>query len=229
MSFTFKELIDFVAEIIQDPSFTDEDIGKYLNRGVGRVCSGILLPGTHAISPPLPDLFTTDTIETVPDAGVANLPDDYDRGLTMVLDDDSNVIPIARSMRVFMQKYPVLQNGNIHNCVAVGKRLMYRDVPTTAKTLTVHYYKKPSKMEEDDDIPDGLPEALHYNLLVPFASKEIFNLIEDGISGPKVNTEKWTDLFHAAVNELGVFVEGDGEAYNWDREAYNVTGEDSIT
>jgi hypothetical protein len=214
MAFTFKELIDFVAEIIQDPSFTDEDIGKHINHGCRRVCSGILLPGKYAVSPPLPDLFTTDSIETAPAAGVVNLPDDYDRDLAMVIDGDENSIPIEKSLRGFLQKNPIVKDGDIHSCLAVGKRFMYRDIPTTAESLFIHYYRKPVDMEGEDDIPDGIPDSLQHNLLVPFAAKEIFKLLEDGISGPAVNTDKWTGLFHEAVYELGVFIGEDGEAYN---------------
>jgi hypothetical protein len=185
-----------------------------INRGIQTVCAGVLLPGKYEISPPLPDLYAVDEIDTTPGEGVVSLPDDFGRNLVMVVNDLGEEIRIEKSFLKFLKKNTSQETGSIRICSVQGKRLLYRDVPSAAETLELHYYAKPDALEDEEDTPDYIPEGLHHDLLVGFACKEIFKLLEDGISGPTINTDKWTGVYHAGVHELGLFIGEDGEAFN---------------
>ena len=67
-------------------------------------------------------------------------------------------------------------------------------------------------LAEGSDEPDCLPVHLQEALLVSFAAWKIFSLIEDGIEGPKVNTDRYDRDFHLALADLKVFLgDEDGE------------------
>lgn len=202
----FSELISEVQDAIQDPSYTDEKVGTILNRGLLAVASGIVLPGKYALSPPLPSLYTESTVETVIDSGVCDLPDDYGRNLVQVTNDQGEPIQIISSFLKFLKDNPERPEGCVQRCAVNGKKLLYRNIPSTEETLGVCYYAKPTIMEDEEDEPDCIPDGLHYSLLVGYACKEIFNLLEDDISGPKNNTMVWEKRFQQGVHDLGVFI-----------------------
>ncbi|MBI9090145.1 MAG: hypothetical protein JEZ12_13095 [Desulfobacterium sp.] len=208
---TFSELISKVQEAIQDPDYTDEMVGEILNRGLLAVASGVVLPDKYAVSPPLPDLYTEGTVETVVDSGVCDLPTDFNRGLLQVVNDQGEPLRVFSSFRKFLKENPGKEVGSVRICAVNGKKLLYRDIPSTEETLEVHYYAAPIPMEDEDDEPDCLQEGFHHPLLVGFACKEIFNLLEDGIDGPKKNTMYWEREFQKGVHDLGVFIGEDSD------------------
>lgn len=210
----FKELIEEVSNIIQDPFF-DDKIGDRINRGIKTIAAGVLLPGKYDKTPPLPELYTTSIVTTEAGAVSVPLPADYGRSVVMVINESGDEIPIQSSFRSFLKDNPTLSVGSIRTCTVKGKDLLYRDVPSSTEDLTLHYYKIPELLEDEDESPDCIPEHLHYSLLVSFAAKEIFNLIEDGISSQKINTQAWSRSYLEAVHELGVYLGEDGKAFNY--------------
>ncbi len=66
--------------------------------------------------------------------------------------------------------------------------LWYQKIPAEAESLMLILYKNPAELEEDDDTPSDLPSSLHKLLLVNGASHLIYNEIEDGVEGEKINT-----------------------------------------
>jgi hypothetical protein len=188
---TLEELIAAVDEVIQDSVWTEAKITTILNRGYLAVATGILLPGKYQLTPPLPDLYAVDTITTELSAGICDLPDDFNRDVVQVINANSESIPIEPSFMRFLSLNPEQDAGSVRACAVKGKRLLYRDIPSVAETLTVHYYQTPTPMSGDDDEPTGIPEHLQYQILVGYACSHIFNLIEDGMEGAKVNTNHW--------------------------------------
>jgi len=68
--------------------------------------------------------------------------------------------------------------------------------------------------------PTCLPHHLHEDLLVSFAAKEIYDLIEDGVEDKKINYTKYNNAFNKALMELALFVGEDGQAYNMPDEDF---------
>jgi hypothetical protein len=98
----------------------------------------------------------------------------------------------------------------------MGKRLIYRDVPAVAATLTVHYYEAPDDLDDDTDEPTWVPEHLHRKLYVAYVCKEIFNKIEDGVEGRKINTEYYMSEFASGLLALeeAIGVDKDPDHYD---------------
>jgi len=201
---TLDELIEAVQEVIQDSVFTEAKITTMLNRGLKVVAKGVLLPDKYQLTPPLPDLYSVDTVDTALNVGVCDLPLDYQRDLVQVVNESYDDIPIVPSFRKFLKQNPKQDAGSVRICSPHGKTLLYRDIPSTAETLTVHYYQTPTLMEDGDDEPTGIPEHLQYQILVGFACSYIFNLIEDGMEGQKLNTMEWRKQYYQGLAELEI-------------------------
>ena len=122
--------------------------------------------------------------------------------------------------------------GDVEEVTIMGGRLYYQPIPIEATELTLWFYRLPTLLanvdpsgentsfmdsgdttfqgDDDtgfmdslaDDIPYCLPVPLHKSLLVNYAAKEIFNEIEDGIEGRKINAERYEIRYQQALAAL---------------------------
>ena len=208
---TFQELINEVTNIVQDTAWSEAAIKSKLNQALIVVATGVMLPGKYQLSPPLPDLYTSTDIDTVAGVATCNLTSDFNRDVIQVVNSNGDKIPIEVSFRKFLSDYPEQQTGSVFKAAVIGNKLVYRDVPATAETLTVHYYKTPTALVNYSDAPSCLPALLHRPLLVGYVCKEIFSQIEDGIEGQKTNTGYWTQEFQQGLLDLDVLIPHDGD------------------
>ncbi len=208
---TLEKLITEVQNVIQDNAWTDAMITTLLNRGLVVVASGIILPEKYQLTPPLPDLYATDTVTTELLSGICDLPDDFNRDLVQVVNSDNEDIKRYDSFRKFLLEHPEQDSGDVRVCARHGNRLLYRDIPTVQESLTVHYYRDPDELESSDDEPDCIPLVVQKPLLVGYACSQIFNMIEDGIEGQKINTAFWNNEFTQGIINLGILVGHDAE------------------
>lgn len=200
---TYKELIDKVTLIIQDDSFSPTDIGIYINQAQAEIAGGMQSALGDWITPPLPQLFTIGTITTVIDAAYVSMPTTFHRSLQFAASSGGYEIDIAPSFLSFSETYPLLdQVGRISEVVEFGGNLYYQGIPTTAEDVTLHFYRLPIDMEDDDDLPDGIPLHLQSSLLVNHAAWKIFDLIEDDFSEPGINTQRYQASFYNALKML---------------------------
>jgi len=84
--------------------------------------------------------------------------------------------------------------------------LYYQGIPTAVDTLNIHYFRQPTMLYKDKDVPLDFPTFSHEELFVNFACKELYSEIEDGIEGPKTNTEYYTALWKEALAALETFI-----------------------
>lgn len=202
---TFEELKDKANTIVEDTSLT-ASLGGFINQGVFEIAGGMpsLLDGIsnplpNSLTPPLPELFTIDTVSTGSGAFV-DMPIDFHRDLQLVVSAAGSEIDIANSFIEFIETYPALnKTGKISEVVEHGKVLYYQGIPASRELITLHYYRKPVNMVNDDDTPDGIPEHLQIPLLVNFAAWKAFEHIEDGIEGEIPSTMKFKNLFLEAM------------------------------
>lgn len=209
---TAEELVDYVSDIIQDTSYSDATILGFINRGIRQIAGGIFIPypdGTQVFSSPLPNLLTSDTVTTSTTNPYVDLPDDFGRGLLAVSSAATDtIVTIVESFAEFLNLFPTLDLSSSVTSVAIrGTRIYYQGIPTSADMLTLHYYSKPTALSDDDDEPDCLPTHLHEELLVNYAAMKIYDQIEDGIDGAKVNTTSYTARFNKAMLEMEMSIE----------------------
>lgn len=200
---TYEELIAAVSNIIQDDSFSEIDIGKYLNQGQLEIAGGMLSALGDWITPPLPGLFKIDTVSTATDAAYVSLPSDFQRSLQFAASASGYELDIANTFIQFSETYPLLdRSGRIAEVAVFGGLLYYQGIPTTSEDITIHYYRSPTDMSDNDDTPDGIPTHLQRPLLVNYAAWKIYELIEDDFQEPGQNIQRYQNLFYQALQLL---------------------------
>ena len=211
---TFLTLQSLVQEIMQDSSLDTSIPGK-INQGVQEIAGGMQSTVGSVITPPLPDLFTIGTVYTATDAAYVTLPATYQRGLQFVANENGHEVDISNSFIDFAQTYPLLDRAGVISEVAEkGGNLYYQGIPASSETLTLHFYRFPVDMSDDDDTPDGIPTHLQIPLLVNYAAWKMFELIEDGVEGPGVNTQRYMGLFMNALRTLELSIPYDERSLN---------------
>jgi len=219
-----NSLISQVQEIIDDESFSPTQILGYLNRGVREIAGGVLLP-RGLWTPPLPDLRTSASVDTSTTYPYVALPttagNAYHKKLFFCTSEDQALeIKIFASWVKFLKRWPYLDDtGSVRGVCVRGASLYYQGKPSTAESLTLHYFRKPVDMTEMDDEPDGIPYHLQDKLLTSFAAKEIFALIEDDDSGRRPNAAHYSSKFMESAYELWLEIGNeDGQPVYFDNE-----------
>lgn len=203
---TFAELQIYVEKIIQDTSLNSM-IGTYLNQGVMEIAGGMQSALGDWITPPLPELLTIDTITTATDTAYVSMPTNFQRELQFVANSSGAEIDIEENFILFSETYPLLnQSGSVSAVIEKGNKFYYQGIPTSETDLTIHYYRYPVMMNLITDEPDGIPKHLQRSLLVNYTAWKIFELIEDGLEGPGVNTQRYMELFYRALKVLELTV-----------------------
>jgi len=206
-----SEIVTAVEDIVHDSDYTSTIIKSLANEAVLVVATGVLIPGRRQLSPPLPDLYTTSTVTTVLSTGYLSLPADYNRDVIMLVNSDGETITKIDSWLRFMKSSADQAAGTVDRYCVSGSRLHYRDIPAVATNLTAHYYKNPTTLTADADIPSCIPTVLHRDLIVGYVAREIFNKKELGMAGQKVDTANYDNIFNGGILKLVDILPEDGE------------------
>ncbi|MBA3015337.1 MAG: hypothetical protein KKD63_11085 [Proteobacteria bacterium] len=198
---TAIDLIEEVQDVIQDDAYDEDMILALINKAMDVISAKVLLPG----------LETTSTVSTTADENTVALPVDYHRELFKVHNDsiERDVIVFSTTASLYRMCLGAVKSeaGNVKAVAMLGNNLRIHFVPTTAQDLTLWYYRKPASLVADTDEPDGLPLQFH-DMLTNYAAWKLFDKIEDGIEGKKVNTDHYMTLFIDALeNGLPCYVE----------------------
>lgn len=207
---TLAELKAAIQSIVDDDDFNG-DLTAMINEAILKVATGDMLPGRYELTPPLPDLYATSTVDTVVGAGITDLPTDYNRGLFQVVNSDDDNIYINPSFKGFLKRYTEIETGDVFGVAVHGSRLLYRDTPATAETLIIHYYEKPTTLSGDSDEPTCIPGHLQRKLIVHQVCKEIYDQIEDGIEGQKINTAHHERMYQQGLMDLELWAGAEKE------------------
>lgn len=206
---TYLELQTRAKALVDDESLHDI-IDSLLNQGVNEIAGGMQSTLGDWITPPLPNLFSIESVTTDVNLAYVDMPNTYHRNLQLVVSSAGREIDIANSFIAFSEIYPALdKSGNITEIAVQGNTLYYQGIPTEAEEVTLHFYRKPVDMTADDDIPDGIPSHLHYELLVNFACWKAYELLEDGLEGDIPNTLKFKTSFLEALRTLELSIPHD--------------------
>jgi hypothetical protein len=220
---TASQLIAEVQRIVQDSTAYPADVVlSFLNLALNDVSAwdninpelglvgNVLLPALETNDEVTTDVATTDPVH---DANpFVDLPADYQKNLYQVTFVDQTLITkIWPDMRSFLEEWngDLTHSGPVEDVVIVGSKLYYQPIPETATDLTLWYYAKPTPLAqhdpadaETDDIPSCIPVEFHRDLLVNYALKEIYDEIEDGLEGPKVNTLNYRAKYQQGLQRL---------------------------
>ena len=200
--------------LLQDSAYYT-GITTYINDAVKAIAGGLRMPD-GSISPPLPLLYDMDTIETSTSDPYKSLPSDYMRSVFMVADSSGNQLfgPSGGdyySFGLFLRQASnkgLAQSGAISTVCVRANSLYYQGIPSSSKTLTVHFYREPTDMSDDTDTVDGLPDHLATRLIQHWVCKEIYSQLEDGADnqgvGYKIHSAKFIETMIELVDYIGL-------------------------
>lgn len=210
---TMSSIRTQISQIVRNRTWTDPKILALANRGVEAIAAGITAvypDGSRILTPPLPDLATSGTVTTSTTNPYANLPTNYQRHLyTVVSYTNSTPVQIIPTHDEFTTYYPNLDlTCQVIACSVRGSVLWYQGMPSSAETLTVYYYRKPTAITEGTitSAPDGLPPHLSEELVINYCCMKIWAEIESGVGAQKVNTREYEARFNNALIDLISFV-----------------------
>jgi hypothetical protein len=186
---------------IQDDSFTrEDDLLPLVNEFVRDVNQQFRLP----------ELQVQETI-TIPsdiDGNQIAMPETYGRELYRVYNDTHMRLCMIRSNVKALEKiYDGWRSkGFVRDVTVTHNILNFRPLPVQDQELTLFFYRDPVEIEDvdEDEELDGIPEHLT-KYAVDYALWQLFTLVEDGIDGKAVNTDKYFARYQlglAAFNEF---------------------------
>lgn len=172
-----------IENIIQDVSFSETDINEYIDQSIAYT-------GANA---DIPELKRISTVSTIPDqayASLSGLTGGFSGKLRRVKNADGDAIEIFSDLALLMDEYTTMdEEGEVEAVALEGSTLWYQDIPAEAETLTCLYYRNPAVLSSDSESPSDFPTHLHRQLFVHGCAYLIYDQIEDGIEGEKVNTK----------------------------------------
>lgn len=214
-----SSLVIAIQELLQDSAYTDEIVIDRINEAVLNIAAGIRMPNGQ-ISPPLPDLYKYDTVNTSISLPYVSLPSDYQRKVFNVIDDTHYQILSPRggdyyAFNRFLKQIndmSLAESGSIYRVCVKGTKLYYQGIPATSTVLGVHYYRKPDTLVLDGDIPEGIPDHLQSDIIKHYVCKSIFGeRIEDGQDNTGVGAKYHTGQFFEDMQNLIDFIGIDAE------------------
>ena len=200
--------------VLQDSSYY-ANIATDINEAVNAIAVGIRMPNGET-SPPLPDLYDSDTVATDTDAAYEAMPSDYQRHLFMVVDENGNKIAPPKggdyyNFKLFLRqadKKDLSRAGSVSMVCLKGSNLYYQGIPSASYDLTVHFYRAPEDMSEATDTVDGIPDQFATKLIKHYVAKEIMGSgIEDGDNsvgkGEAYHTRKFFEVMTDFMDWIG--------------------------
>ncbi len=107
---TFKEITDRAISLVKDEDggSLHDTIPALINQGVNEIAGGMLSSLGDIVTPPLPELFTIDTVTTDIAAAFVDMPSDFHRTLQFAVKANGSEVDIANSFIVFTETNPAL-------------------------------------------------------------------------------------------------------------------------
>lgn len=195
MAVTLSDLRDEVLVIVRDTSATVADmVDAKINEALMAVADSVVIPELKRIG-----LFTT-----VVDQAWATLPTGYNGKLLFVGNDSTSLAIATGGVKQLMAENPLLdESGPVHTVALEGNIMYYQGIPSSATTYPILYMIWPTELVADgDSVPSYIPPHLQRGLFIHYAAALIFNIIEDGVSGEKVNMAAQMGLHNGYLNQF---------------------------
>lgn len=195
MSVTLSDLHDEVDILVRD---TSDEIANLIDIKINEAFAMV-----HDLVV-IPDLKRIDIFTTVPDQAWTTMPTGFNGKLLFVGNDSTSLAIADAGVEQLMEVTPLLdESGPVHTVALEGNTLYYQGIPDSATTYPILYVVKPTPLVKDrDEVPSYIPEHLQRGLFVHLAASLLFNIIEDGIEGEKVNTSAQRYLHNGYMEQF---------------------------
>jgi len=183
-----EEMRKEVANLVDDPSYSFDQIDGYINEAIGYAAGLVKLPALKRVG-------SVTLSEDAYYVSLNSLTDEIIGMITYAVLSNGTELSILNGVEELMMSYPKLDSVGVPKVVALEHKTLWYH-PMGDYTATLVYYTVPALLTSNDDIPSEFPKHLHRKLFVNGAAWMIFDQIEDGIEdNKKVNTQ--SQFFHS--------------------------------
>ncbi len=200
---TGAEVAALVLQIVGDEGDTEDDVLALFDR-----CASVITRPPRV----LPALDVQETVTTEVGISFVSLPATFQRNLYAC--DGGNGAPdieIVPSRAAIFSRYGSLTRPGTHvRCVAaVRPYLVYAPIPITPQTLTLRFQRTQPAITPTLDLETIVPEGFA-DLFQHYACWKIFEQIEQGTDGKKIDTNYHMALFLGLLEELDLATKREG-------------------
>jgi hypothetical protein len=190
-------------EILVDPQDADMEssIPSLINEAIVYIANepGIILP----------DLKSIVSVNTVVDQSYTTLPNGTTTygGKVIYASVGGEPVTCFNTLEDIMQEYPAMDEvGDIESVAVEGQTVWYAKQPEEETAMLLLLYADPPELEDDEDIPSSIPKHLHRETIVRRVASVMFDMIEQGEDGSKINTIVQTEFYDKGITKLREFL-----------------------
>jgi hypothetical protein len=190
---TAAALVMEIADMVREPSVTEAHILKLLNRALLDVAGRVGLPG----------LAAENTVVVPPGESFADLPADFHHGLMEVVClTTRRRVRLCASLeelgRLCGERARVRPSALVLAAAQSGSRLYVRPVQSVPAVLLARYFRLPRPLRRIRTNPTACA-ASGPELLISRVCRDLFEVLEEGVGGKKVQTGRFAARFAAAM------------------------------
>lgn len=201
MAMTVAKMVDRILNKIDDDSYDNDDVLDSLNRCAIHIASVITIK----------ELATVGTVTAGAGDNTVSLPSDFQKNLVHAYNKTTGERIEVRKSRRLVDRYSDNPNtsGNVVVVCNDYPNLYFKNSPSSDQEIDLYYHRKPDEITFEDNIfPPYIPESHVFKLFYNYALNELYDEIEDGIDGEKVNTKWHESKFEKFLLELDVLIIG---------------------
>jgi hypothetical protein len=197
VAYTTGDIVTRTQQRIRDTGYSSTEIKSYINDAQNDVFNEYRLPFMQAVQ-----LYTLVSGDSDITNGVG-LPTNYVQALNLTLTStgQETVLPY-RDIREIDELYPDPDDTTVNPTGPPAMWYYYADtikvypVPNTAYTVSLQYYKKPTELSADGDVPELPPEF--QELLVLGAAYRVLQ-VKDNYDQAGVLQNKYDEILQKLV------------------------------
>ena len=180
-----EQIIDEIKLIVQDNSFfpadDNTDIVRRINEAISYACNQNWVE--------IPNLKTMSSFTTVVEQAYAELTGADSSFTGRIIRAGRPTTKIYSSLEdLYDDYYPLDKVGDVEAVCIQNNVIWYQGIPEEATTLNCIVQEDPALLVNEEDVPYAIPEFLHMDVIVHGVVARLYNMIEDGVDGKKVNT-----------------------------------------
>lgn len=194
---TVEQLIERVLFKVEDGNFSEDDVLLSLDQCALDIATNC----------DIKQLATVSELTVVGGTNTIALPSDFCKELTYGYNKTSNHPVKVYDSRVLLDKAisTIGTKGNIRHIADDNPDLYCQYTPTNDQVLDIYYHKNPDDLALDGQFPMWVPSNYIYKLFYHYSVAQLFDIIEDGIEGEKVNTLYHEDRYQEELKKFKLY------------------------
>lgn len=195
---TVDDIIERVLKKVDNDDFTEEDALAALNQCNVHIATEIYIK----------ELFTVSEVTIAANTNSVALPDDFLREFKFAYNKTiSEQIKVYDSRRLLDRKLRGSRtSGNVRYACNDYPNIFVKYTPASDNILDIYYCAIPDDLEEGGEFPGYIPNNYIYNLYFNYACARLWDFVEEGMEGEKVNTLYHDDQADEHLKKLILFI-----------------------